>query len=98
MISESLRNDWRVWAPKNAKDCDKRPEEIAEQDRDYFLERMYPAFGNLVPRDIASRAVKLICDEGRGVGHEIEGKKLGVYLDFAKAIACLLYTSPSPRD
>ena len=87
LMSESLRNDGRVWAPKNAKDCDKRPEEIAEQDRDYFLERMYPAFGNLVPRDIASRAVKLICDEGRGVGHEIEGKKLGVYLDFAKAIA-----------
>ena len=71
LMSESLRNDGRVWAPKNAKDCDKRPEEIAEQDRDYFLERMYPAFGNLVPRDIASRAVKLICDEGRGVCHEI---------------------------
>ena len=87
LMSESLRNDGRVWAPKNAMDCDKRPEDIAEQDRDYFLERMYPAFGNLVPRDIASRAVKLICDEGRGAGHEIEGKKLGVYLDFAKAIS-----------
>jgi succinate dehydrogenase / fumarate reductase flavoprotein subunit len=87
LMSESLRNDGRIWAPKNKQDCDKAPEEIAEQDRDYFLERMYPAFGNLVPRDVASRAVKLICDEGRGVGHAIDGKKLGVYLDFAKAIA-----------
>ena len=86
LMSESLRNDGRIWAPKNIADCDKSPEHIAEQDRDYFLERMYPAFGNLVPRDIASRAVKLICDEGRGVGYEIDGKKLGVYLDFAKAI------------
>ena len=86
LMSESLRNDGRVWAPRNTEDCDKSPEQIAEQDRDYFLERMYPAFGNLVPRDIASRAVKLICDEGRGVGYEIDGKKLGVYLDFAKAI------------
>jgi succinate dehydrogenase / fumarate reductase flavoprotein subunit len=85
-MSESLRNDGRVWAPKNAVDCDKRPQDIPEEDRDYFLERMYPSFGNLVPRDIASRAVKLICDEGRGVGFEIEGKKLGVYLDFAAAI------------
>jgi succinate dehydrogenase / fumarate reductase flavoprotein subunit len=86
LMSESLRNDGRVWAPKNKDDCNKKPEDIAEEDRDYFLERMYPAFGNLVPRDIASRAVKLICDEGRGVGHEIDGQKLGVYLDFAKSI------------
>jgi succinate dehydrogenase / fumarate reductase flavoprotein subunit len=86
LMSESLRNDGRVWAPKYAHDCDKRPEDIPESDRDYFLERMYPSFGNLVPRDIASRAVKLICDEGRGVGFEIDGKKLGVYLDFAAAI------------
>ncbi|AFJ01429.1 Succinate dehydrogenase flavoprotein subunit [Methylophaga frappieri] len=86
LMSESLRNDGRIWAPKHAKDCDRNPNEIAESDRDYFLERMYPAFGNLVPRDIASRAVKLICDEGRGVGHEINGQKLGVYLDFADAI------------
>jgi succinate dehydrogenase / fumarate reductase flavoprotein subunit len=86
LMSESLRNDGRVWAPKNKADCDKRPEQIPEEDRDYFLERMYPAFGNLVPRDIASRAVKLICDEGRGVGYEIDGQKLGVYLDFADAI------------
>lgn len=86
LMSESLRNDGRVWAPKKRQDCNKRPEDIAEEDRDYFLERMYPAFGNLVPRDIASRAVKHICDEGRGVGYEIAGQKLGVYLDFAKAI------------
>jgi succinate dehydrogenase / fumarate reductase flavoprotein subunit len=87
LMSESLRNDGRVWTPKKVEDCDKSPEEIPEEDRDYFLERMYPAFGNLVPRDIASRAVKLVCDEGRGVGHEIAGKKLGVYLDFAQAIS-----------
>lgn len=86
LMSESLRNDGRVWAPKNIEDCGKKPEDIAEADRDYFLERMYPSFGNLVPRDIASRAVKLICDEGRGVGTEIDGKKLGVYLDFAATI------------
>ena len=86
LMSESLRNDGRVWAPKRKEDCDKKPEDIPEENRDYFLERMYPAFGNLVPRDIASRAVKLICDEGRGVGHEIDGQKLGVYLDFAQAI------------
>ena len=86
LMSESLRNDGRVWAPKNIEDCSKKPEKIAEKDRDYFLERMYPAFGNLVPRDIASRAVKSICDEGRGVGIAIDGKKLGVYLDFAEAI------------
>lgn len=86
LMSESLRNDGRIWAPKNPADCRRDPREIAEQDRDYFLERMYPAYGNLVPRDIASRAVKHICDEGRGVGHEINGVKLGVYLDFADAI------------
>ncbi|MDX1574452.1 MAG: fumarate reductase/succinate dehydrogenase flavoprotein subunit [Methylophaga sp.] len=86
LMSESLRNDGRIWAPKNPADCGRDPREILEQDRDYFLERMYPAFGNLVPRDIASRAVKHICDEGRGVGHEINGQKLGVYLDFADAI------------
>jgi succinate dehydrogenase / fumarate reductase flavoprotein subunit len=85
-MSESLRNDGRIWAPKNPADCGRDPRDILEQDRDYFLERMYPAFGNLVPRDIASRAVKHICDDGRGVGHEINGQKLGVYLDFADAI------------
>lgn len=84
LMSESLRNDGRVWAPKvavkglKAKDAAK----IAEADRDYFLERRYPSFGNLVPRDVASRNAKMICDEGRGVG----GTGLAVFLDFADAI------------
>lgn len=86
LMSESLRNDGRIWAPKDVKDCTKDPREIKEEDRDYFLERMYPAFANLVPRDIASRALKSICDEGRGVGMEIEGQRLGVYLDFSFTI------------
>ena len=81
LMSESLRNDGRIWVPK--KGDDKRdPREIPEEDRDYYLERLYPAFGNLVPRDIASRAAKNVCDEGRGVGPG----GLGVYLDFADAI------------
>jgi succinate dehydrogenase / fumarate reductase, flavoprotein subunit len=71
-MSESLRNDGRIWVPKNVEDCEKDPREIPESDRDYFLERIYPSFGNLVPRDIASRAAKYMCDEGRGVGPEIE--------------------------
>jgi succinate dehydrogenase / fumarate reductase flavoprotein subunit len=67
LMSESLRNDGRVWVPKNANDT--RPsDQIPEGERDYFLERIYPAFGNLVPRDIASRAAKRVTDEGRGVG------------------------------
>jgi succinate dehydrogenase / fumarate reductase, flavoprotein subunit len=82
LMSEGLRNDGRVWVPKNAADCKKRPADIAEADRDYFLERRYPAFGNLVPRDIASRAAKMVCDEGRGVG----STGLAVYMDFADAI------------
>lgn len=82
LMSESLRNDGRIWVPKNADDCDKAAVDIAEDDRDYYLERIYPAFGNLVPRDIASRAAKNVCDEGRGVG----GGGLGVYLDFSDAI------------
>src|SRR5690349_4770143 len=86
LMSESLRNDGRIWVPKNAADCDKDPREIPEEDRDYYLERIYPSFGNLVPRDIASRAAKYVCDEGRGVGPETEGVRLGVYLDFAEAI------------
>jgi succinate dehydrogenase / fumarate reductase flavoprotein subunit len=81
-MSESLRNDGRVWVPKNAKDRLTDPRQIAEGDRDYFLERRYPAFGNLVPRDIASRAAKMACDEGLGVGKS----GLAVYLDFADAI------------
>ncbi|HMJ89569.1 MAG TPA: fumarate reductase/succinate dehydrogenase flavoprotein subunit, partial [Candidatus Acidoferrum sp.] len=82
LMSESLRNDGRVWAPKRKEDCSKAPASIAEGDRDYFLERKYPSFGNLAPRDIASRASKEVCDEGRGVG---PGGK-GVYLDFADSI------------
>jgi succinate dehydrogenase / fumarate reductase, flavoprotein subunit len=82
LMSESLRNDGRVWAPKRKEDVNKPPNEIPEADRDYFLERKYPAFGNLCPRDIASRAAKEVCDEGRGVG---PGGR-GVYLDFADAI------------
>ncbi len=81
LMSESLRNDGRVWVPK-AKDDDRDPRDIGEDERDYYLERIYPSFGNLVPRDIASRAAKNVCDEGRGVGPT----KLGVYLDFADAI------------
>ena len=81
LMSESLRNDGRVWVPKAH--GDKRPAgDIPEDERDYFLERRYPAYGNLVPRDIASRAAKSVCDEGRGVGPT----GLGVYLDFADAI------------
>jgi succinate dehydrogenase / fumarate reductase flavoprotein subunit len=82
LMSESLRNDGRVWVPKRKEDCAKPPNEIPEQDRDYYLERKYPSFGNLSPRDIASRAAKEVCDEGRGVG---PGGR-GVYLDFADAI------------
>ncbi|MFJ5602066.1 fumarate reductase/succinate dehydrogenase flavoprotein subunit [Micromonospora parva] len=81
LMSESLRNDGRVWVPKTKGD-DRNPKDIPEDDRDYYLERIYPSFGNLVPRDIASRAAKNVCDEGRGVGPT----KLGVYLDFADAI------------
>ncbi|PZU44853.1 MAG: fumarate reductase/succinate dehydrogenase flavoprotein subunit [Arsenicicoccus sp.] len=86
LMSESLRNDGRIWVPKNAEDCDKNPREIAEEDRDYYLERIYPGFGNLVPRDIASRQAKNMCDEGRGVGPAVDGVRRGVYLDFGDAI------------
>ena len=71
-MSESLRNDGRIWVPKKAEDCDKDPRDIPEEARDYYLERIYPAFGNLVPRDIASRQAKNMCDEGRGVGPAIK--------------------------
>jgi succinate dehydrogenase / fumarate reductase, flavoprotein subunit len=81
LMSESLRNDGRVWVPKQQ--GDKRPpSQIPEADRDYYLERRYPSFGNLVPRDVASRAAKAVCDEGRGAGDS----GLSVYLDFADAI------------
>ncbi len=82
LMSESLRNDGRVWVPKNKEDCKKDPNQIPEEERDYFLERKYPSFGNLVPRDVASRNAKEICDEGRGVG----ATGLAVYLDFKDAI------------
>jgi succinate dehydrogenase flavoprotein subunit len=81
LMSESLRNDGRVWVPKKKGDS-RAPQQIPEEDRDYFLERKYPSFGNLAPRDIASRAAKEVCDEGRGVGPG----GLGVYLDFKDAI------------
>lgn len=86
LMSESLRNDGRIWVPKKAEDCKKDPRDIPEEDRDYYLERIYPSFGNLVPRDIASRQAKNMCDDGRGVGPEINGVARGVYLDFAEAI------------
>jgi succinate dehydrogenase / fumarate reductase, flavoprotein subunit len=82
LMSESLRNDGRIWVPKKKEDRRKDPADIPEADRDYYLERIYPAFGNLCPRDVASRAAKRMCDEGRGVGES----GLGVYLDFADAI------------
>src|SRR5438477_753065 len=84
LMSESLRNDGRVWVPKRKEDCSK-PDQIPEAERDYYLERRYPSFGNLAPRDIASRAAKEVCDEGRGVGPT----GYGVYLDFKDAIARL---------
>jgi succinate dehydrogenase / fumarate reductase flavoprotein subunit len=86
LMSESLRNDGRVWVPKNKADVEKAPGDIPEKDRDYYLERLYPSFGNLVPRDIASRRAKDMCDQGLGVGPEVGGQRRGVYLDFADAI------------
>jgi succinate dehydrogenase / fumarate reductase flavoprotein subunit len=84
LMSESLRNDGRVWVPKKAGD-DRNPDQIPDDERDYYLERRYPSFGNLVPRDVASRNAKIVCDEGRGVGST--GR--AVYLDFRDAIARL---------
>jgi succinate dehydrogenase / fumarate reductase flavoprotein subunit len=84
LMSESLRNDGRIWVPKKAGDT-RPPHQIPEEERDYYLERKYPSFGNLVPRDVASRNAKEVCDEGRGVG---PGGK-GVYLDFAESISRL---------
>jgi succinate dehydrogenase / fumarate reductase flavoprotein subunit len=82
LMSESLRNDGRVWVPKKQEDCGKHPNDIPEEDRDYYLERKYPSFGNLAPRDISSRAAKEQCDDSRGVG---PGGR-GVYMDFSTAI------------
>lgn len=84
LMSESLRNDGRIWVPKN-KGEKRAPGDIPETERDYYLERKYPSYGNLAPRDIASRAAKEVCDEGRGVGET----GLGVYLDFSESIARL---------
>jgi succinate dehydrogenase / fumarate reductase flavoprotein subunit len=81
LMSESLRNDGRIWVPKTAGDK-RAPGQIREEERDYYLERKYPSFGNLVPRDVASRNAKAVCDEGRGVGES----GLGVYLDFGDSI------------
>ncbi len=81
LMSESLRNDGRIWVPKKAGDA-RKPNQIPDEERDYYLERRYPAFGNLVPRDVASRAAKKVCDDGLGVGET----KLAVYLDFRDAI------------
>ena len=86
LMSESLRNDGRIWVPKRREDCEKDPRDIAEEDRDYYLERIYPSFGNLVPRDIASRQAKNVCDDGRGVGPMVGDFRRGVYLDFTDAI------------
>ncbi len=84
LMSESLRNDGRIWVPREEND-NRTPGDIPMEERDYYLERRYPSFGNLVPRDVASRAAKGVCDEGRGVG----SNGLGVYLDFADAISRL---------
>jgi succinate dehydrogenase / fumarate reductase flavoprotein subunit len=84
LMSESLRNDGRIWVPKTKGDA-RAPASIPDADRDYYLERRYPSFGNLAPRDISSRAAKYVCDEGRGVGPG----GLGVYLDFTDAITRL---------
>ncbi|MBD3335711.1 MAG: succinate dehydrogenase (quinone) flavoprotein subunit, partial [Candidatus Eisenbacteria bacterium] len=84
LMSESLRNDGRIWVPQS-KDDDRPPEEIPEEERDYFLERRYPSYGNLVPRDIGSRAAKAVCDEGRGVGPTGQA----VYLDLGDALGRL---------
>jgi len=82
LMSESLRNDGRIWVPKRKEDCGKPASQIPEEDRDYYLERKYPSYGNLAPRDISSRAAKQACDEGRGIG--ATGR--GVYLDFEASI------------
>ena len=92
LMSESLRNDGRIWVPLKQGDK-RRPDQIPETDRDYYLERRYPSFGNLVPRDVASRAAKAVCDEGRGVGET----SLGVYLDFRDAIERLGAATISER-
>ncbi|TGL74041.1 fumarate reductase/succinate dehydrogenase flavoprotein subunit [Leptospira jelokensis] len=85
LMSESLRNDGRVWVPKKKDDL-RPPHEIPEEERDYYLERKYPSYGNLAPRDISSRSAKEACDNGLGVGPKVGDKRLGVYLDFSDSI------------
>ena len=85
-MSESLRNDGRVWVPLKKGD-ERSPANIPENERDYYLERLYPSFGNLVPRDVASRRAKEMCDAGHGVG----SSKLAVYLDFKDVILSLIH-------
>ncbi|MBX3181347.1 MAG: fumarate reductase/succinate dehydrogenase flavoprotein subunit [Polyangiaceae bacterium] len=97
LMSESLRNDGRVWVPKRQEDCGKDPAQIPESERDYYLERIYPSFGNLVPRDIASRRAKNMCDQGMGVGPVVDGARRGVYLDFRDAIQRLGHKAVSER-
>ena len=77
-MSESLRNDGRVWVPRDANNVDKNPKDIPDADRYYYLEERYPSFGNLVPRDVASRAAKKVCDDGLGVGHVVDCQRNGV--------------------
>ncbi|MGB5222759.1 MAG: fumarate reductase/succinate dehydrogenase flavoprotein subunit [Polyangiales bacterium] len=86
LMSESLRNDGRVWVPRKKEDVAKRPEDIPEADRFYYLEERYPAFGNLVPRDVASRNALYVTNDGLGIGPEVDGERRAVYLDFADAI------------
>ena len=86
LMSESLRNDGRVWVPRNPEDVTKDPTKIPEEDRYYYLEERYPKFGNLVPRDVASRNAMYVCDDGLGVGPEVDGERRAVYLDFESAI------------
>ena len=87
LMSESLRNDGRVWVPRRPEDATKDPRQIDKKDRYYYLEERYPSFGNLVPRDVASRAAKKVCDDGLGVArHEVDGRRDAVYLDFADSI------------
>ena len=87
LMSESLRNDGRVWVPRDKARVTDAPKDIPEEERNYYLEERYPSFGNLVPRDVASRAAKKVCDDGYGVAqHEVDGQRNAVYLDFADAI------------
>lgn len=98
LMSESLRNDGRVWVPRNPADSTKAPQDIPEQDRYYYLEERYPSFGNLVPRDVASRAAKKVCDEGLGVAKAVvNGRRNAVYLDFTDAVGRLGKQAVSDR-